>query len=925
MSDTTIGSRFKSLSIKVPVLMVGLAAFAILTVGTLAYAISQSTVEREARERLGTVLETRTRAIETWFGNQIVDLQALAGNPATSGALVNLGLGWNDLGFDDAARRAYLHDHYIDGNAHPAGERNKLEQARDGSTYSETHAIYHAGFDQFRLAKGLYDIFLIDRTGNIVYTVFKEDDLGENLVSGRLADSGLGRAARDILQDPEPGRVAFTDFAPYAPSYGAPASFIAAPLYNRAGAMVGVLAFQLPIDLLNAVMRDPTGLGDTGQAYIVGGDGLMRSAARFTGDDTILARSVDGTVIAAARGGDLANGRSIGLNGKPVEMAAKAMQVGGETFVVAVEQDISELRAPIADLARKMVVGALAALAVVSVMCVLFARSISRPLVGLVGGIRALAERDWNVQFTAVNRGDEIGTIARGLKQLRYDLQEFDASAQDALFKSSALGRTSSGVMIADAEFNITYANDAVKRMIDDNLAAFREISPDISAATIVGQCMDVFHKAPQRIREVLKTPGRLPMKADIPLGGLTFALDISNVTDAQGATVGYVVEWADATAARRNEEVVSRLRAAFTKLSEGDLTVALPDGVDGEFAQLRDDFNDAIRKLGDAISTVIDTSVLIKGEAHEISNAADDLARRTEQQAATLEQTAAALDQLTSSVNSAAGSAKEASRMVSAARDEAETSGQVVREAVSAMHQIDESSTQVTQIISVIEEIAFQTNLLALNAGVEAARAGEAGRGFAVVASEVRALARRASDAAKEIGGLIQGSTQQVKRGVTLVEKAGEALGRIVGSVKDIDGSVSEIAQSSQEQASGLGEINIAVNQLDQVTQQNAAMFEQMSAASQSLNTESQTLLDRTQAFTIATPKGKPEAANAGKAPKQAFSSVRKTAATAPAGGGKAVAAPPPAPAPRPGKLAVAAGAAAAQARPAEDDWDEF
>ena len=474
--------------------------------------------------------------------------------------------------------------------------------------------------------------------------------------------------------------------------------------------------------------------------------------------------------------------------------------------------------------------------------------------------------------------------------------------------------------MIADADFTITYANDAVKRMIDDNLAAFRDVSPEITPEGIVGQCMDMFHKSPQRIREVLKSPGRLPMKADIPLGGLTFALDISNVVDAEGRTVGYVVEWADATSARRNEEVVARLRAALAKLSEGDLTVALPDGIDGEFAQLRDDFNDAIRKLGDAIGTVIDTSVLIKGEAHEISNAADDLARRTEQQAATLEQTAAALDQLTSSVNSAAGSAKEASRMVSAARDEAETSGQVVREAVAAMHQIDESSTQVTQIISVIEEIAFQTNLLALNAGVEAARAGEAGRGFAVVASEVRALARRASDAAKEIGGLIQGSTQQVKRGVTLVENAGEALGRIVGSVQDIDGSVSEIAQSSQEQASGLGEINIAVNQLDQVTQQNAAMFEQMSAASQSLNTESQALLDRTQSFAITERTGTPETAAAPKAAKPGFSSVRNTGA---AGGGPARPAAPTAPAPAPRRAAPAA--AAVQARPETDDWDEF
>jgi methyl-accepting chemotaxis protein len=239
----------------------------------------------------------------------------------------------------------------------------------------------------------------------------------------------------------------------------------------------------------------------------------------------------------------------------------------------------------------------------------------------------------------------------------------------------------------------------------------------------------------------------------------------------------------------------------------------------------------------------VIENADLIQGEASEISSAADDLSARTERQAATLEQTASALDELTSSVKSAAEGAAHANSLVDTARENAEASGDVVREAVDAMGEIEASSQQISKITGVIDEIAFQTNLLALNAGVEAARAGEAGRGFAVVASEVRALAQRSSDAAKEIAGLISSSSTHVKRGVGLVGQAGDALGGIEKSVADIHNFVAEIAVSARQQSSGLAEINIAVTKLDQVTQQNAAMFEQTTAASHSLTQEAETL----------------------------------------------------------------------------------
>jgi methyl-accepting chemotaxis protein len=239
----------------------------------------------------------------------------------------------------------------------------------------------------------------------------------------------------------------------------------------------------------------------------------------------------------------------------------------------------------------------------------------------------------------------------------------------------------------------------------------------------------------------------------------------------------------------------------------------------------------------------IVDAIAALKTGTGEISHAADDLSRRTEQQAASLEETAAALDEVVSTVKTTAEGAGRAARVTGEARDGAVKSGEVMNSAISAMAEIEKSSEKISQIIGVIDEIAFQTNLLALNAGVEAARAGEAGKGFAVVASEVRALAQRSAEAAKEIKSLISTSTQQVEQGVGLVGQTGTALQQIAAQVKEMSELVNAISSSAQEQSTALAEVNVAVNQMDQVTQQNAAMVEESTAASHNLAKEADEL----------------------------------------------------------------------------------
>jgi len=387
----------------------------------------------------------------------------------------------------------------------------------------------------------------------------------------------------------------------------------------------------------------------------------------------------------------------------------------------------------------------------------------------------------------------------------------------------------------------------------------------------------------------------------------------------------------AEAEKAREAEEVrfaMSELAKGLSALSEGDVVFRLDQPFATHLDSLRGNFNDSLDKLQAALRTVGANAHAIHAGAAEIRSSADDLARRTEQQAASVEETAAAVAEVTKTVRDTTKRAEDVGQLVESTRAGAERSGDVVRNAVQAMTEIEQSSQSISSIIGVIEDIAFQTNLLALNAGVEAARAGEAGKGFAVVAQEVRELAQRSANAAKEIKALISKSTAQVGNGVSLVGETGKELEKIVSAVQEISHHVGAIVTAAREQSTGLQEINLAVTSMDQGTQQNAAMVEQQTAASHTLAAEADSLNTLLAQFRL----GQGSAA----APASA-QTMRRTAAPSVAPASRPVSRQPApassvhAPAPSParalaGKLGRAFGmASAAPAEPVKQDWTEF
>jgi methyl-accepting chemotaxis protein len=295
--------------------------------------------------------------------------------------------------------------------------------------------------------------------------------------------------------------------------------------------------------------------------------------------------------------------------------------------------------------------------------------------------------------------------------------------------------------------------------------------------------------------------------------------------------------------------EVSKLLRA----IAQGDLTVRMHGDFHGVFARMRDDANATVQQLTGIVGRIQEASNTITLAAGEIASGNQDLSQRTEQQAANLEETAASMEELTSTVRQNADSARQANQLAISAAGVASSGGEVVGQVVDTMRDIEMSSRRISEIIAVIDGIAFQTNILALNAAVEAARAGEQGRGFAVVASEVRTLAQRSAQAAKEIKGLIEASVDRVADGSMLVHQAGATMGEIVASVQRVTDIMAEISAASQEQSAGIEQVNLTITQMDEATQQNAALVEEATAAARSMEAQAQGLAASVGAFRLA------------------------------------------------------------------------
>lgn len=365
------------------------------------------------------------------------------------------------------------------------------------------------------------------------------------------------------------------------------------------------------------------------------------------------------------------------------------------------------------------------------------------------------------------------------------------------------LDSLNNNVMIADADDNLTWMNKISFRSLKDLESQIQKEYPNFEVEKAIGASIHQMHKNPERVRQILRglKEGQTHT-GDIQIGGRTLELNVGPLF-SNGKRVGSFAEWQDRTQEIRNEKAKTEL--------EGN-----------------------IRK----------TAVSVNEASSEIAEGNINLSERTEAQAANIEQTTASMQLITEKVEENARTSEETLKIVQDTSDVADKGGMVVATAIEAMEEINKSSTEISNIISVVDEIAFQTNLLALNAAVEAARAGEQGRGFAVVASEVRTLAGRSATAAKEIKELISKSVEKVASGSEQVNSTGDNLNQIIEFVKKVAERVEQISSASREQSEGVAEINKAIQQMDSFTQQNAALVEEAASASKSLEEQAEHMI---------------------------------------------------------------------------------
>jgi len=477
------------------------------------------------------------------------------------------------------------------------------------------------------------------------------------------------------------------------------------------------------------------------------------------------------------------------------------------------------------------------------------------------------------------------GSLAHALADTARHVQaqrgrEAEAHAENAQIRQ-ALDASRTAMMIADNDHVIRYVNRSVVALLRNQQATLRQAFPDFDAERLVGSSIHRFHANPDRIRDILNGL-QATHNGKVRIGPVHFAQVVTPVFDAQGARLGFAVEWHDRTheltlenavagivdaAAQGDLEqrlqasegasfldgltgginqlldtlgsTVDEVRQMLSAMANGDLDRRMQGEYHGAFAAIQRDANATAGQLARMVGHIQHCATTISTAASEIAAGNGALSERSERQAAHLQETAASMEELTATVRQNAAHARQASELAASTQGAASDGNHAMQRVVDTMQAIEGASKRIGDITGVIDGIAFQTNILALNAAVEAARAGEQGRGFAVVASEVRVLAQRSAAAAQEIKVLIDEAGRQVGEGAQLVADAGQRMQGIVGGVENVSHLMREISAASQEQSSGIEQINQTVVQMDQATQQNAALVEEATAAARELQSQ--------------------------------------------------------------------------------------
>jgi methyl-accepting chemotaxis protein len=705
---TLKGARLR-LSSKIPLAIVGAAAIAAISSTVVAYLDARASLRTATENKLTAVLDGGVLALSDYLETIRADLSLKSTEPALHDALRHFRRGWRNVDGDATETLRAL---YVEGNPHPAGEKDLLNAATDGSAYSAAHSRYHPWMREFMHGRGYYDVFLFDRDGNLLYTVAKERDFATNVVSGPWADTDLGRAFRAARDNPRADFQTFFDFRAYAPSGGVPASFIAAPLLDAEGNFDGVLAFQMPIGKINALMQRSAGLGQTGETYIVGRDRLMRSDSRFSEASTILERNVDTAPARAAVGGATGVMEGDDYRGARVLSAFSPIDFLGTRWGVLAEQDLEEALAPVVASRNRLLIQLGLVLAVTAGLGMLISRTIARPIVRMTAAMRALAAGDKTIAVPARDRHDELGEMAQAVQVFKDNairMERMQAERDEVEARAEADKRAALNKLADDFEASVGHVVEAVASAATEMHATAQSMSA--MAEETSAQATAVAAAAEQASANVQTVAA-----AAEELG--TSIAEISRQTSIQTAAADGAVG-AAATSDAEIEALAQKVEAI------GDV-VSLITSIAGQTNLLALNATIEASRAGDAGKGFAVVASEVKNLANQTAKATEDIAAQIRE---VQDRTASAVS-ANGKIRTRIDKIKEISASVAAAIEEqnaaASEIGRNTHEASSGTQQVSSSIGSVSEasghagasagnVLSAAEELSRQSEHLAL------------------------------------------------------------------------------------------------------------------------------------------------------------------------------------------------------------------